>query len=221
MGTETKTVTKDWELTPEKFLTTDELGRLLQKAEELWVLGETKKRKALVRDAFLIHTAIYSGLRCSEVCDLKVTDLRIGNGQAHLLVRKGKGGKQRTVHLGGGYKRTLKLFLKWKLDQGELHQDSYLLRTERSERYCASGLWRRWKKYCPKTLHCARHTNATLLYQASGNNLRAVQRQLGHSRITTTQIYADVMPELMRESMTAMERLAATTKRGIRPAYSG
>ena len=54
------------------------------------------------------------------------------------------------------------------------------------------------KKYCPKTLHCARHTNATLMFQASNSNLRMVQKQLGHSRITTTQIYADVMPQVMQ-----------------------
>jgi site-specific recombinase XerC len=38
-----------------------------------------------------------------------------------------------------------------------------------------------------------RHTHATFLYKASGNNLRLVQKQLGHSKVTTTQIYADAM----------------------------
>jgi integrase/recombinase XerD len=128
-------------------------------------------------------------------------------------VRQGKGGKQRVVHIGKDYKRILKRFLQWKMDVGELNPDAYLLKTERSPRYCVSALWRRWKKYCPKTLHSARHTNATLVFKASGNNLRMVQKQLGHSRITTTQIYADVMPDVMRESMSAMERLARSLHR--------
>jgi integrase/recombinase XerD len=203
----------NWELTPEKFLTPIELSSMIAKADELFVLGQTRKRKGLVRDSFLIHTAIFTGLRNSEMCDLKVSDLRIGNGQSHLIVRQGKGGKQRVVHIGKDYKRILKRFLQWKMDVGELNPDAYLLKTERSPRYCVSALWRRWKKYCPKTLHSARHTNATLVFKASGNNLRMVQKQLGHSRITTTQIYADVMPDVMRESMTAMERLARSLHR--------
>jgi integrase/recombinase XerD len=186
---------------------------MIAKADELFILGQTRKRKGLVRDSFLIHTAIFTGLRNSEICDLKATDLRIGNGQSHLIVRQGKGGKQRVVHIGKDYKRILKRFLQWKMDVGELNPDAYLLKTERSPRYCVSALWRRWKKYCPKTLHSARHTNATLVFKASGNNLRMVQKQLGHSRITTTQIYADVMPDVMRESMSAMERLARSLHR--------
>lgn len=198
---------KSNELTPDKFLSPVELSYMLNKADELWILGETKKRKALVRSAFLIQLALLSGLRNSEMCNLKVTDLRIGNGQSHLIVRHGKGNKERTVHIGKELKTILKRYLNWKMSHGELNADSYLLKTERSEKYCVSGLWRVWKKYCPKTLHSARHTNATLVYRASGNNLRTVQKQLGHSRITTTQVYSDVMPEVMQEAMTQMERL--------------
>ena len=169
----------------------------------------------MIRDAFLIQTAILTGLRNSEMCDLMVTDLRIGNGQSHIIVRNGKGGKQRTVHIGKEYKRILKRYLKWKMEQEELHPNAYLIRSERSEKYSPSALWRRWKKYCPKTLHCARHTNATLMFQASGSNLRMVQKQLGHSRITTTQIYADVMPQVMEENMSTMERLTRSIQKKV------
>ena len=200
-------VSKNWELTPEKFLNEVELAHMLKKAEELYILGEVKKSKAFVRDAFLIQTALLTGLRNSEMCDLKVVDLKIGNGQSHLIVRHGKGNKERTVHIGKEYKRILKRYLKWKMEQGELEPESYLLRTQRSKKYTPSAFWRRWKKYCPKTLHSARHTNATLMFQASGSNLRMVQKQLGHSRITTTQIYADVMPDVMQANMTSLEKL--------------
>lgn len=211
--TTTENGKQQWELTPEKFLNEVEVGQLLRKAEELWILGETKKRKGLVRDSFLIYTAIFTGLRNSEICDLKVEDLRIGNGESHLIVQHGKGGKRRIVHLGKDYKAILKRYLTWKFDHGEIAEDAYLLRTARAQRYSPSALWRRWKKHCKKTLHSARHTHATLLYKASGNNLRAVQKSLGHSRITTTQIYADVAPDVMRESMSAMERLANSCRK--------
>jgi len=199
-----------WELTPAKFLNPTELSALLVKAEELFVLGVARKRKSLVRDSFLIHTALLTGLRNSEICNLKVTDLRIGKGESHLIVERGKGGKTRAVHIGKEYKTIVKRYLRWKMEVGELSPDAYLLRTERSEKFCISALWRRWKKYCPKTLHSARHTNATLLYKASAHNLRLVQKQLGHSRLSTTQIYADVSVEEAHEGVCAMEKLART-----------
>jgi len=45
------------------------------------------------------------------------------------------------------------------------------------------------------SVHSLRHTYATLLYRASGNNLRLVQQQLGHSSVQTTTVYANVMNE--------------------------
>jgi integrase len=199
---------QEWELTPEKFLDRGEIATLLRKADELWTMGEVRKRKDWVRDAFLIHTALSTGLRNAEICDLQVSDLRIGNGSSYLIVKNGKGSKLRRVHIGTAYKRLLKRYLIWKDAHGELAADSYLLRTKRSEKFCKSALWRRWTKHCPqKTLHSARHTFATMTYAASGQNLRLVQKALGHSRVTTTQIYADVMPEVAVAAMNSMERL--------------
>jgi len=197
----------DWELTPEKFLNTHELSQLLKKAQDLYDLGISRKRKALIRDWFLIHTAIFTGLRRGEICNLMVSDLCIGNGQSHIIVRTRKGGKKnQVVHIGKDYKQTLKKYLQWKMDNEELNPDSYLLRTERSPKYSVSGLWARWKKYCPKKLHSARHTFATMTYQAT-KDLRLLQKQLSHSKITTTQIYADVTSDAICSGMDAMERL--------------
>lgn len=204
---------QDWELTPEKFLDRGGISTLLRKAEELWALGVLRKRKDWVRDAFLIQTAISTGLRNSEMCALRVSDLRIGNGQSYLIVI-GKGKKPRRVHIGVEYKRLLKRYLIWKESVGELAADAHLLRTKRSEKFSKSALWRRWNKYCPqKTLHSARHTFATMAYAASNQNLRLVQKQLGHSRITTTQIYADVLPEVAVAAMSAMDRLVRNIAR--------
>jgi|GEM_PF-683178 len=215
MAKKSKSDASSWELTPDKFLNEVEVSQILRKAADLWTLGEVNKKKAMVRDAMLIYTAIFTGLRNAEICDLKVTDLHIGNGEAHVVVRNGKGGKQRIVHVGKDYKVILKRYLQWKMDNEEMGSGAYLLRTERSRQYCPSALWRRWKKYCPShRLHDARHTNATMLYKASGNNLRLVQKQLGHSRITTTQVYADVMPDEARASMSAMEQMAGKTSKG-------
>ena len=206
----------EWELTPEKYLNAEELSRLLRKAEELYVLGIAKRRKSFVRDWMIIHTAVFTGLRRAEICNLRVADLRIANGQSHIVVRTRKGGKtNQVVHVGHDYKRTLKKYLHWKMQNGELNPDSYLLRTARTEKFSVSGLWLRWKLHCPKKLHSARHTFATMTYQAT-KDLRLLQKQLSHSRITTTQIYADVTPEQICTGMDAMERLTRAVCK-IRP----
>ena len=206
----------EWELTPEKYLNADELSRLLRNAEELYVVGEDKRRKSFVRDWMIIHTAVFTGLRRAEICNLRVADLRIGSGQSHIIVRTRKGGKtNQVVHLGHGFKQTLKKYLHWKMQNGELNPDSYLLRTSRSEKFSVSGLWLRWKLYCPKKLHSARHTFSVMTYQAT-KDLRLLQKQLSHSRITTTQIYADVTPEQICTGMDAMERLTKAVCK-IRP----
>jgi len=58
--------------------------------------------------------------------------------------------------------------------------------------------------YSAYSIHCLRHSYACFLLKASNWNLRLVQKQLGHSRITTTQVYADVM---MPDIKKALDRL--------------
>ena len=51
------------------------------------------------------------------------------------------------------------------------------------------------------SVHHCRHTYASELLRSSGANLRLVQKQLGHSKITTTQVYADVFDEEMDKAV--------------------
>lgn len=198
----------EWVLTPDRFLSKEELGKLLKRAEELRSLGVAKSRKQPVRDWLIIRLALLSGLRASEVSALRVTDCFIGYSRSELVVRNGKGGKKRVVKVGPELKRDLRWYLRWKAQIGEMHPDAQLLRTKRSERLTRSALWRRWNRYCPQhRLHDARHTAATLLYEAS-QDLRLVQKQLGHSRPSITAVYADVCDEKAREGVAAMEQLA-------------
>ena len=207
----------DWKITPEKFLNREELGALLVRADELKAIGEARGRAQPIRDWMLINTFLFTGLRRREVCDLCCVDFKIFGGNSHLVVRHGKGGKSRHVHIPKEYKRNVAWYLRWKAERGEItDEDAFFLRTERSPKYYPSGIYKRWKKYCPNhRLHDARHTNATLLYEAT-NSLRLVQKQLGHASIGTTQVYADVSPEQSIAGVTAMERLAASLKRNPR-----
>lgn len=209
---------KEWVLTADRYLDKVQLGKLMIKAEELRTLGTAKNRKQPVKDWLLIRLAVMSGLRAGEICRLRCADLLIGYGRAEILVQRGKGGKKRVVRIGKELKADLRWFLKWKHEQGELHPESFLLRSQRSEQLTTSAVWRRWKKYCPlHRLHDARHTSATLLYEAT-RDLRLVQKQLGHSRPSVTAIYADVCDEAMRDGLAAMDRLVKNATRRPRNA---
>lgn len=208
---------EDWKITPEKYLNREELAALLVRADELKAIGEARGRSQPIRDWMIINTFLFTGLRRFEVCALKCVDFRIFGGNSHVTVRSGKGGKMRHVHIPKNYKKNVAWYLRWKAERGEIaDEESYFLKTERSPKYYPSGIYKRWKKFCPNhRLHDARHTNATLLYEAT-NSLRLVQKQLGHASIGTTQVYADVSPEQSIAGVTAMERLTATLKRNPR-----
>ena len=75
-----------------------------------------------------------------------------------------------------------------------------------------TGIQQVFKKWAKKagipahySIHPLRHTYATNLYKASGYNLRLVQRQLGHSSPTVTQVYADVMDTDVEEALRNLE----------------
>ena len=208
----------NWQITPEKFLNRQELTSLLMRAEEIKTLGISRKRAQLVRDWMIIRTFIFTGLRRFEVADLRCGDFNIFGGNSYLVVRRGKGGKARHVHLPKGFASDVRWYLKWKVERCELQSpEDFFLRSERSPKYAPSGLYKRWKKYVPNhRLHDARHTNATILYEAT-NSLRLVQKQLGHSSLTVTQVYADISPEQSIAGMNAMERLLGALGRSKKP----
>ena len=211
---------KEWVLTPERFLSDEELAKLLRRAEELRALGVAKNRKGPVRDWLIIRLALFSGLREAEMCSLSLADCYIGYGRSDLVVRCGKGGKTRVVRIGPDLKRDLRWFIRWQAQQGEMHPGDYLLRSQKSDRLSTSGIYRRWKKYCPNhRLHDARHSHATALYSAT-KDLRLVQKQLGHSRPSITAIYADVADVQAREGVKAMEKVFKNAGKGLKVGVS-
>lgn len=202
---------KDWVLTPDKFLTKDELVGLLRTAEESRLRGVSRHQRQPVKDWMLVRLALLSGLRASEMSDLKVVDCFVSYGRSEIVVRRGKNGKSRVVKISPDLKRDIRWFLRWKGEQGELHPEAYLIKGHRKERVSRVGLYKRWKKLCPAhRLHDSRHTNATMLYEAT-TDLRFVQRQLGHSSPSITAIYADVCDTKARNGLVAMDRLMRRT----------
>ena len=191
-----------WELDPQKFLTQREAMQLLA--------GKEIKTKAwaevIVRDRFISNLGLSTGLRVMEIAALKCDDLNLEARVPYLVVRKGKGGKRRRVFFNHKFRNRCKEYLAWKQEIGEsIKSDQPLLLSTRTGGHLTTRAIQKAFKRCAKraglsenySIHSLRHSYACFLYKASNWNLRLVQKQLGHARITTTQVYADIMnPDL-------------------------
>jgi len=172
-----------------------------------------KDRKVAVRDYFIIHLALTTGLRVMEIAALKYGDIYLRDDICSLLVRKGKNGKKRLVFFKGAFEKHCREYISWKQKIGEsLEPESPLIVSSNTGKHMTTRAIQKAFKRCAEkaclysaySIHCLRHTYACFLLKASDWNLRLVQKQLGHSRITTTQVYADIM---MPDIQHALDRL--------------
>jgi len=184
----------NWIITPEKYLSDEEVKRLIHTCSNAAQLAQAKGNVIAVRDWMIIDLALNTGLRVAELSNLKIEDLHLDYGEKSLTVRNGKGNKARNVKFGSELKKHLKEYLDSRTDDSP-----YLFPSSRGEQMSRSAIQKVVKKWMEEaglpdhfSVHSLRHTYATRLYKASNHNLRLVQKQLGHSSIQTTQVYADV-----------------------------
>ncbi len=204
-----------WILEPDKFLARNEASRLLNVVKHWAEIAQTKGKKIAIRDYFIIHLALATGLRVMEIAALKCGDIHLGNTTCSLIVRKGKGGKKRQVLFTGAFKKHCKEYLKWKQLIGESleSEEALIVSSNTGGHMTTRGMQKVFKRYAKRarlnsdySIHATRHTYACLLLKASKWNLRLVQKQLGHSRITTNQVYADVMMPDIKKACNALDR---------------
>ena len=187
----------NWVLTPDKFLTEDEVQKLRKSCKDAVDLTQSKKRFKPIRDWMIIDLALQAGLRVGEISNLEIKDLFIEKGHSHIHVRQGKGNKSRLITIGESLRNHLRRYIKMRKSKSQ-----NLFTSERSDKMTTSAIQKVVKKAMKLaglpshySVHSLRHTYATLLYKSSGNNLRLVQQQLGHSSVQTTTVYANVMSE--------------------------
>lgn len=195
-----------WLVTPDKFLSAEQVSRLRDHLEHQRRLGlDTAKKKAL-RDAAIVEVLLGTGLRVSEVCDLVVGDLFLD--AANVLVRRGKGDKARLVVIPKILASYLRGFINWKADVGEsIAADAPFFLSQRGGHLSRSGVHRVWKSALNAAglptswgVHATRHSYATELYRRT-RDLRLTQRQLGHSSPVVTQVYASLVDEDVRRGV--------------------
>lgn len=198
----------NWVLDPKKFLSQEEVERLLKTAWKRALEAAAKGCKVPIRDYFIIHLALSTGLRVREISQLKCGDVVIGNDASTLLVRRGKGGKKRIVWFSGTFKHHYCQYIRWKQRIGEpAGPDNPLILSSNTKGHMTTrAIEKAFKRNAMRSglpshysIHCLRHTYASHLYKAGGYNLRLVQKQLGHSNSRTTEVYADVLnPDLCK-----------------------
>jgi site-specific recombinase XerD len=164
-----------------RFLKDEEVSRFLQKVEGL-------------RDRAMFLLMLRCGLRVEEVASLTVGALDLRRGK--LLVKSGKGGKDRVVYVSPDAHDALTDYLK----QRSQSRTKIVFLVEkgrcRGQPISVRGIQKRMEYYAKKSglkvsCHHLRHTMATQLLNADAD-ITIIQDLLGHSRITTTQRYCKV-----------------------------
>jgi integrase/recombinase XerD len=163
-----------------------------------------------VRDAAMIELLYSTGMRVSELVTLKVMDVNLVKGFVNIT---GKGNKQRLVPLTppavqrieAYIKQVRPDFLKKGMKSGMRVDQEILFLTAKGKRMTRQGFWKNLKNMALRagitkkiSPHKIRHTFATHLLSA-GADLRSLQVMLGHSDISTTQIYTHLTKEHLRK----------------------
>ena len=170
-------------------LTEAEVGRLLEQPDITKDLG--------IRDRALLELLYATGMRVSEAVNLQLADV---HADLQLIKVLGKGSKERLIPVSDLALDWIKRYLPVR-DQQLLKRgksSDYLFLNSRGGQLTRQAVWQKIKKYCQQagiakdvTPHTLRHSFATHLLE-HGADLRVVQEILGHTDISTTQIYTNL-----------------------------
>lgn len=184
------------ELKLPKVLNTDEVDTLLNTPDLTTTLG--------LRDKAMLELMYATGMRVSELVNLNINDVHLSLGFVRCL---GKGNKERIIPIGKMATEALKGYLEKarpKLINQKNKTDS-LFMNHHGQRLSRQGFWKILKQMAVKagiekelTPHTLRHSFATHLLE-NGADLRSVQELLGHSDISTTQIYTHVTKTRLKD----------------------
>jgi integrase/recombinase XerD len=177
-----------------KFLSEDEVTKLIESVNGGF--------KYSIRDKAILELLYGCGLRVSELLNLRKENIFL---KEDFIRVKGKGSKERIIPLGSKAKKALIEYITEQRPALDKKNSAVLFLTRRGNKLSRMGLWKRFQQYLAKsgitkscTPHTLRHSFATHLLER-GATLRTVQLLLGHSDISTTQIYTHVDRKYLRE----------------------
>lgn len=150
-----------------------------------------------LRDKAILELFYACGTRISELINIKVNDLFLSEEVIRVF---GKGSKERLIPIGSSAIKWIIKYLKKSrpLLVKNIKSENYLFLNQRGTKFSRMGIWKIVRQYVKKAgieknvhPHTFRHSFATHLIEG-GADLRAVQEMLGHSDISTTQIYTHI-----------------------------
>ncbi len=191
-----------------KYLTTEQVQKLLDTVDHglFYNVQEAEFVALQARDAAMVYLIYATGLRVSELVNLSLHQIDLQ--QSYVRV-KGKGDKERIAPFAPVAGEKLATYIEKHrpfLASKNKRPDQTVFLTHRGDPITRKSFWEILKRFAaeseiPATLspHMLRHSFATHLLQ-SGMNLRSLQMLLGHSDLSTTQIYTHVAPEHLKKS---------------------
>ncbi|MDD3715727.1 MAG: site-specific tyrosine recombinase XerD [Candidatus Marinimicrobia bacterium] len=171
--------------------------------EAIFEIIDTESDAGL-RDRALLELLYGSGLRISELLELRLPFLMLEDGWVQVI---GKGSKERVVPFGNEARDWLQRYLRHVRPEyaRTIQAEDYVFLNQRGAPLSRMGVWKIIQNYVrlagidkPVSPHVFRHSFATHLLEG-GADLRAVQEMLGHSDIATTQIYTHLDRNYLKE----------------------
>ena len=155
-----------------------------------------------LRDKAMLELLYASGVRISELVNIKFSDLDL---ERNIIKVFGKGSKERLVPFGEDAAQCISAYIDERKKNKNIASIKYIFLNNRGSKISRHAFWHRLKEYCLEiglkrdiSPHTLRHAFATHLLNR-GADLRSVQVLLGHSDLSTTQIYTHIAKQRLSE----------------------
>jgi integrase/recombinase XerD len=181
------------------------LFRTVYRLKQNTSVGSSYAHRTLVRDIAVLELLFSAGVRVAELCSLRADNVDLQRGSVKIM---GKGSRERIIPLCGD--EIVQALSKYEaLHKDDIEKSLFFFVNRDGQRLSEQSVRLMIRKHTTKaditdriTPHMFRHSVATQLLE-NGVDIRYIQTFLGHSSITTTQIYAQVTEEFQRVAIEA------------------